>query len=69
MPSEILSLLDQRVLVIDGAMGTQIHAADLDLEADFLGLENCSEVVNLTRPDVIQGIHERYFAAGCDAVG
>ncbi|MCA8979821.1 MAG: methionine synthase [Planctomycetes bacterium] len=68
MPSEILSLLDQRVLVIDGAMGTQIHAADLDLEADFLGLENCSEVVNLTRPDVIQGIHERYFAAGCDAV-
>lgn len=68
MTSEFLTLLDKRVVVIDGAMGTQIHAADLDLERDFLGLENCSEVVNLTRPDVIQGIHERYFAAGCDAV-
>ena len=60
--------LRQRVLFLDGAMGTQIHAANLELERDFLGLENCSEAVNLTRPDVIGSIHERYFAAGCDAV-
>ena len=64
----IREILEERVLILDGAMGTQIHAADLDLEADFMGLENCSEVVNVTRPDVIQEIHERYFAAGCDAV-
>ncbi len=60
--------LRERVLFLDGAMGTQIHAAELQLERDFLGLENCSEVVNLTRPDVIGTIHERFFAAGCDAV-
>jgi 5-methyltetrahydrofolate--homocysteine methyltransferase len=60
--------LKERVLFLDGAMGTQIHAANLDLESDFMGLENCSEAINLTRPDVIGGIHERYFAAGCDVV-
>jgi 5-methyltetrahydrofolate--homocysteine methyltransferase len=60
--------LKERVLFLDGAMGTQIHAANLDLETDFMGLENCSEAINLTRPDVIGGIHERYFAAGCDVV-
>ena len=66
--SDLRKILDERVLVLDGAMGTQIHDADLDLEKDFLGLENCSEIVNVTRPDVIQTIHERYFEAGSDAV-
>ena len=65
--SLIRQILEDRVLVLDGAMGTQIHAAELDLERDYLGLENCSEIVNVTRPDVIQAIHGRYFAAGCDA--
>jgi len=64
----IRQVLEHKVLVLDGAMGTQIHAADLDVEIDFLGLENCSEIVNVTRPDVIGAIHERYFQAGCDAV-
>mgnify|MGYP002628959175 FL=1 len=68
MTSPLRKALAERVLVLDGAMGTEIHAADLDLEKDFLGLENCSEIVNATRPDVIGAIHERYFAAGCDAV-
>ncbi|MFT5081532.1 MAG: 5-methyltetrahydrofolate--homocysteine methyltransferase, partial [Planctomycetota bacterium] len=68
MTSELRKALTERVVVLDGAMGTQIHAADLDLEKDFLGLENCSEIVNVTRPDVIGEIHGRYFAAGCDAV-
>ena len=68
MTSELRKALTERVVVLDGAMGTQIHAADLDLEKDFLGLENCSEIVNVTRPDVIGEIHARYFAAGCDAV-
>ena len=68
MTSELRKLLDRRVLVIDGAMGTAIHAADLQLERDFQGLENCSEVINLTRPEVIQRIHESFLAVGCDAV-
>jgi len=60
--------LEERVLVIDGAMGTQIHAADLELQRDYLGQENCCEIINLTRPDVIRGIHEGYLAVGADAV-
>ncbi|MCE9596291.1 MAG: methionine synthase [Planctomycetes bacterium] len=60
--------LRQRVLVLDGAMGTQIHAANLELERDWLGLENCSEIISVSRPDVIQAIHERYLAAGADIV-
>ena len=63
-----LQALEKRVLVIDGAMGTQVHAADLELERDYLGLENCTEVINLTRPDVVRGIHTGYLAKGCDAV-
>jgi len=68
MTSRILEVLKKRVVVIDGAMGTSIHAAELDLEKDYSGLENCCEIINVNRPDVIQGIHESYFEAGCDAV-
>ena len=60
--------LKQRVLVLDGAMGTSIHAANLELERDFLGLENCCEILNATRPDAIQAIHESFLAAGCDVI-
>ena len=66
--SLFLEALKQRVLVCDGAMGTSIHTFTLDVERDFAGLENCSEILNQTRPDVIGEIHERYLAAGCDAV-
>jgi 5-methyltetrahydrofolate--homocysteine methyltransferase len=68
MTASFREALAERVLVLDGAMGTQIHAADLDLERDYLGLENCVEVVNRTRPEVIQAIHEAYLEAGCDVV-
>ena len=60
--------LDQGVIVIDGAMGTSIHKLDLNLEQDFLGLENCCEILNRTRPEDIQQIHESFLAVGCDAV-
>ena len=48
-------------------MGTQIQAADLSLE-DFDGLDGCNEILCLTRPDVIEAIHRRYFDAGADIV-
>ena len=60
--------LERRVLVLDGAMGTQIHAANLDLNRDYDGHENCVDIVSVTRPDVIQRIHETYLEAGCDVV-
>lgn len=66
--NRFLQLLQQRVVYFDGAMGTSIHELELDLEKDYLGLENCTEVLVLTRPDAIRGIHETYLAAGADAV-
>ncbi len=62
-----LDVLKQRVMVFDGGLGTQIFAANLTL-ADFNNLENCPEVLVLSRPDVIQNIHESYYAAGSDTV-
>jgi len=63
-----LDLVRQRVVVLDGAMGTSIHTYPLDLHKDWLGHENASEVLNLTRPDLIGEIHESFLAVGCDAV-
>jgi len=65
--SELLAHLAGRVLLLDGAMGTQIQARAPTL-ADFDGRENCSEILNLTRPDMIREIHESYLAAGADAL-
>ena len=62
-----LEALENRVLVCDGAMGTQIQAADLSLD-DFDGLDGCNEILCLTRPDVIADIHRAYFNAGADIV-
>ncbi len=64
---DLREFLRERVLLLDGAMGTQIQARDLTLE-DFDGRENCSEVLNLTRPDVVRAIHDAYLEAGADAV-
>ncbi|HPZ97814.1 MAG TPA: methionine synthase [Phycisphaerae bacterium] len=59
--------LNERVLVFDGAMGTSVHSFDLPL-SDFAGLENCTEILSQTRPDVIGEVHERFLRVGCDAV-
>ncbi|WP_028561164.1 methionine synthase [Paenibacillus pinihumi] len=62
-------LMQQRILILDGAMGTMIQQADLIAE-DFGGeeLDGCNEMLVLTRPDVIQSIHEQYLAAGADII-
>lgn len=62
-----LDILPRRVLVFDGAMGTSIHALNLPL-GDYNDLENCNEILNLTRPDAIAEIHRSFLAVGCDAV-
>ncbi len=59
--------LDQGVLVFDGAMGTSVHALDLPL-SDFNNLENCTEVLVLTRPDAVEQIHRSFLEVGCDVV-
>src|SRR3954468_20938850 len=62
-------LLAERVLVLDGAMGTMLQQRDLTAE-DFGGpaLEGCNEVLVRTRPDVVLGIHRAYYEAGADMV-
>jgi 5-methyltetrahydrofolate--homocysteine methyltransferase len=64
----ILELAASRVVVLDGAMGSNLQTRTLDVQRDWLGHENISEVLNLSRPDVIQEIHEAFLAVGCDAV-
>src|SRR5687767_8565919 len=67
--SRFLSELSRRVLIYDGAMGTNIQRHNLTA-ADFGGksLEGCNDNLVLTRPDVIQSIHESFLAVGCDVV-
>ena len=64
----ILDFLKHNVLLADGAMGTITQALDLSVEKDYLGKENCTDVLTLSRPDLITQIHTRYFEAGADAV-
>lgn len=84
--SELLAALEERVLIWDGAMGTQIQGANLEDSAFIMPssgsnavvaaqqrlgstvLDGCNELLNLTRPDTIQAIHERYLAAGSDLI-
>ncbi|MFO1073808.1 MAG: methionine synthase [Geminicoccaceae bacterium] len=65
--SDFLSFARERVLLLDGAMGSQIQARNLTLD-DFWGQENCSEILNLSRPELIREIHKGYLLAGSDAV-
>jgi 5-methyltetrahydrofolate--homocysteine methyltransferase len=59
--------LRERVVIADGAMGTMLQAQTLTLD-DFDGHEGCNEILNMTRPDTIQAIHEAYFRVGVDCV-
>src|SRR3954469_5031236 len=64
-----LDALAERVLVYDGAMGTNIQRHNPTAE-DFGGkaLEGCNDNLVLTRPGIIQSIHESFLAVGCDVV-
>src|SRR5439155_23686796 len=49
-------------------MGSNLQCRTLDVQRDWLGHENISEVLNVSRPEVIQEIHEAFLEVGCDAV-
>jgi 5-methyltetrahydrofolate--homocysteine methyltransferase len=66
--SNFLDHLSREVLLCDGGMGSLVQAMDLSVEEDFRGKENCTEVLVLSRPDVVREIHRKYFAAGADVV-
>lgn len=66
--THILQALSERVLLCDGAMGSRVQSFTLDIEKDYWGKENCTEVLNLSRPEMVREIHRGYFAAGSDMV-
>src|SRR5690606_18656604 len=74
--SEFARLLSQRIMILDGAMGTMIQQHKL-AEADFRGkrfaghatdVRGNNELLSLTRPDIIEGIHREYLLAGADVI-
>ncbi len=64
---DFLQLAKERVIVYDGAMGTNIQKRNPTLD-DYWNKENCSEVLSLSRPDIIRDIHADFFRVGCDVV-
>ncbi len=66
--NSILKQLQLRTLVWDGAMGTQIHKLDLDIDTHYQGCENCTDILSLSCPDEIGEIHRGYLRAGADVV-
>ncbi len=65
--ADYLQIVKERVVVFDGAMGTNIQLRNPSLD-DYWGKENCSEVLVLSRPDIIRDIHAAFFSVGCDVV-
>ncbi|HXJ65009.1 MAG TPA: homocysteine S-methyltransferase family protein, partial [Actinomycetota bacterium] len=74
--SRIGAVLAERILVLDGAMGTALQARGL-AEADFRGerfaehdrdLRGNNDLLNLTRPDVVEDVHRSHLEAGADMV-
>lgn len=73
---DIKSILKDRILVLDGAMGTMIQRYDLTeedfrkgwFEAHHKPLKGNNDLLSLTRPDIIKAIHEEYLAAGADII-
>src|SRR5438045_9167102 len=65
--SDFLKTVAERVVIYDGAMGTSIQKHNLSVD-DYWGKEGCSEILVLSKPDVIRGIHASYLEVGADVV-
>jgi 5-methyltetrahydrofolate--homocysteine methyltransferase len=63
----LLEALTERVVIADGAMGTMLQDHNPSLE-DFQQLEGCTEILNISRPDIITAVHDAYFETGIDCV-
>ena len=64
----LLDALRDQVLLCDGGMGSRAQALPLDIEKDYWGRENCTDVLTLSRPELVRDIHRSFFAAGADMV-
>ena len=65
--ANIKELIKEKILVIDGAMGTQIQALSIPLEV-WDGMEGCNELLNVTCKEEISKIHQGYLLSGADII-
>ena len=67
--ANFLDTLKERIVVFDGAMGTNLQVQNLTLE-DFGGLrfEGCNENLLVTRPDAVENVHVAFLDVGCDVI-
>ena len=66
--AHFLDVLSDRVLLCDGGMGSRVQATELDVDRDYLGHENCTDILCESRPDLVRQIHIGYLEAGADMV-
>jgi len=59
--------LTERVVIVDGAMGTMLQAQNPTLD-DYQGHEGCNEILNVSRPEMVKEVHRAYLAVGVDGV-
>src|SRR5213596_1330298 len=67
--SSFLDTLKERIVVFDGAMGTNLHAQDLTVE-DYGGpqFEGCPEHLLISKPEAVEKVHAEFLEVGCDVV-
>ena len=68
MPPAITQAIADRILVLDGGMGTAVQGRALDVAGDYLGRENCVDLLVRGCPALVHDIHASFLAAGSDAV-
>lgn len=69
MKSNFLELINEKVIVFDGAMGTYLQSLNLSIdEWGGPAFENCSENLLYTRPDAIESVHTAFLEVGCDVI-
>ena len=71
MLKKIQNIIKEKVLIIDGAMGTQLQIADIKAEEWIYkgeDLEGCNELLNLSAPHILRSIHDNYANAGADLI-
>ena len=64
----IKEAISRGTFVIDGAMGTAVQSIELDVEHDYLGRENCTDILSKTRPELVEQIHASFLEVGVDAI-
>ena len=67
MKRDVLQRLKEKILILDGAMGTMLQRENLSSE-DFKGGAGNNDILNITRPDIIEKIHREYIEAGADII-